>query len=143
MKPLLLRQLSVRFEPPGNGGEEALVFASERRRLVVRGHSFREFLAHVVPLLDGTRTLEEIQDQVAGVFEPQDVADSLALLAQHQIIEDAERMPVRAEVQDRMEPQLNHFRELHPAPSEVRERPAAPTGSGFASGALATLSAPA
>src|SRR5205807_2191613 len=141
MKPLLLRQLSVRLDPPGNGGEEALVFTSERRRLVVRGHSFREFLAHVVPLLDGTRTLEEIQDEVADVFEPQDVADSIALLAQHQIIEDAERMPVRAEVQERMEPQLNYLRELHPAPAEVLERLAAATVSVVGTGALGAVAA--
>ena len=139
MKPLLLRQFSVRFEPPGNGGEEALVFASERRRLVVRGHSFREFLARVVPLLDGSRTLEEIQREVADVFEPQDVADSLALLEQHQIVEDAERMPVPADVQERMEPQLNYLREVHPAPAEVLDRLAAATVTVVGMGALGAV----
>jgi adenylyltransferase/sulfurtransferase len=141
MKPLLLRQLSVRFDPPGNGGEEALVFTSERRRVVVRGHSFREFLDHIVPLLDGTHTLEEIQHEVADVFEPQDVADSIALLTQHQIVEDAERMPLSAEVQRRMEPQLNYLRELHPAPAEVLERLGAATVSVVGMGALGAVAA--
>lgn len=115
------------------------MFASERRRLVVRGHSFREFLTRVVPLLDGSRTLEEIQQEVADVFEPQDVADSLALLEQQRIVEDAERMPVPADVQERMEPQLNYLREVHPEPAEVLERLAAATVTVVGMGALGAV----
>jgi bacteriocin biosynthesis cyclodehydratase domain-containing protein len=141
VKPLLPRQFNVRFEPPRNGGEEALVFASERRRLVVRGHSFREFLARVVPLLDGSRTLQEIQDAVADVFEPQDVAESLSLLVQHQIVEDAESIRLPADVQERMEPQLNYLREVHPTPADVIERLAAATVTVVGMGALGAVAA--
>jgi adenylyltransferase/sulfurtransferase len=94
-----------------------------------------------VPLLDGTHTVEEIQEQVADVFAAQDVADSIALLAQHQIIEDAEQMPVPTDVQRRMEPQLNYLRELHPAPAEVLERLAAATVTVVGLGALGAVAA--
>jgi molybdopterin-synthase adenylyltransferase len=80
-KPRLPSHFYVWSEPAGEGGEEVLHFVSERRRLKLKGHSFREFEGHVLPLLDGRRTVEEIQAAVADVFAPRDVENAIALMA--------------------------------------------------------------
>ena len=70
LRPKLPSHYLLRFEPPDRSGDEALVITSERRRIKLKGHSFREFLYEVVPLLDGTRTTEEIQHLVSNTFAP-------------------------------------------------------------------------
>src|SRR5690242_3702597 len=87
-KPRLPTHYYIRFEPPDSSGDEALMISSERRRIKIKGHSFREFLEHVVPLLDGRHTIEEIRAQVSGVFAPQDLDASLDVLAAHNLLED-------------------------------------------------------
>jgi len=68
----------VRLEPGPAGGEDALIFTSGRREIRLAGKSFGEFLARVVPLLDGRRTLGEIQESIADVFSAADVERALA-----------------------------------------------------------------
>ncbi|MBZ5582407.1 MAG: TOMM precursor leader peptide-binding protein [Acidobacteriia bacterium] len=110
-KPRLPSNYYVWFEPPDDSGDEVLHFVSGRRRLKVKGHSFREFVKRVAPLLDGRRSWSEIQEQVADVFRPEDLAECLELLAQHDILEDASEDP-ESGISRRIEPQLNLFREL-------------------------------
>ena len=69
-KPRLPGHYYVLFEPPDGKGEEVLRFVSERKKIEIKEHSFREFQQYVIPLLDGSHTLEEIEAEVADVFRP-------------------------------------------------------------------------
>jgi adenylyltransferase/sulfurtransferase len=115
MKRLLLpSHYAVWFEPPDESGDEALHIVSQRLTLKLKGYAFREFCERVVPLLDGTRTLEEIQTATADVFRGEDLAQTVALLAgQGVIVEAGERSLSPAEA-ERLTPQLNLFHELAP-----------------------------
>jgi bacteriocin biosynthesis cyclodehydratase domain-containing protein len=117
LKPLLPRHYRVRYEPPDSRGEEALVFVSEGKRLVVRGRAFRNFLDLVVPLLDGRHTLEDIEDRTAEVFDPGDLERCLDLLVENGIVEDAELTALPAEVEARLGPEVSYLREVSPDPA--------------------------
>jgi len=117
-RPRLLSHYYIWFEPPGEDGEEALHFASERRRVKLKGHSFREFQQLVIPLLDGRHTVEEIEGHVAHVFAAEDLHAGLRLLADHSLLEDADGRA--AEVAEQPAPQHNFFHELGYDPEEMR-----------------------
>jgi molybdopterin-synthase adenylyltransferase len=140
-KPRLPTHYHIRFEPPDHSGEEVLFFSSERRRIKLKGHSFREFLQSIVPLLDGEHTMGEIQAEVASLFAPEDVRGFLGLLAEHNILQDAEPDTMAAEVRSELEPQLNFFHELGLKPHEVQRTLSAATvvvwGLGGAGAAVA------
>ena len=121
-KPRLLSHYYVRFEPPDSSGDEVLVFASERRRLKIKGHSFREFLDNVVPLLDGEHTMEQIRSEVAEVFSPEDLDAGLQILAEQRLLEDTDQVAIDREKRLRLEPQLNFFHELELDPAATQER---------------------
>jgi adenylyltransferase/sulfurtransferase len=121
LRPLLPKHYRIRVKT-GRGGEDELVFTSERKRLVVGGRSFGAFVEHIVPLLDGQHTLDEIRARVGGVFDPLELEDSLSLLVQHRIVEDADQVVFPDDVQERIEPQLNYLREVSPVPGVVVER---------------------
>jgi molybdopterin-synthase adenylyltransferase len=137
-RPLLPSHFAVWFEPPDESGDEVLHVVSQQRALKLKGFAFREFCERVVPLLDGSRSLEEIQASTADVFRPGDLADCLTLLAgQGIVVEGGERGgddELRA-------PQLNLFRELAPG-ADPQGRLAAATvaliGLGGAGQAVAT-----
>ncbi len=108
------------MNPPIRSGDEALVITSERRRLKLKGHSFREFLYEVVPLLDGTRSTEEIQQLVSDTFAPEDLSAALELLASEGLLEDQDRGVPPAPEQ--LEHQLNFFHEAGMDPELAQER---------------------
>lgn len=138
-RPRLLSHYYIWFEPPGDDGEEVLHFASERRRVKLKGQSFREFQQLVIPLLDGRHTLEEIEGRVAHVFAAEDLHAGLNLLAEHSLLEDAGRRPDDAP--EPPAPQHNFFHEVGYDPELARQRLAAATvtifGLGGAGAALA------
>jgi adenylyltransferase/sulfurtransferase len=108
-RPLLPSHFAVWFEPPDESGDEVLHVVSQQRALKLKGFAFREFCERVVPLLDGQRSLEEIQASTADVFRPGDLADCLTLLARQGIVVEG------ADGVDEMRtPQHNLFRELAP-----------------------------
>jgi bacteriocin biosynthesis cyclodehydratase domain-containing protein len=117
LKPALLRNYAIRLETGEDGADDALVFTSETRRLVVRGRSFGTFVDRVVPLLDGEHTLEDIQDEVADVFAADDVAASVSLLRQNLVVEDAEEITLPSEAKERLAPQLNYLRQTSADPA--------------------------
>jgi adenylyltransferase/sulfurtransferase len=121
-RPRLPTHYYIRFEPPDRSGEEVLFVSSERRRIRLRGRSFREFLQFVVPLLDGNHSVWEVKAQVASVFDPDELDRFLNLLAEYNILQDAETDAMPVEVQRELEPQLNFFHELGLKPREVQER---------------------
>jgi adenylyltransferase/sulfurtransferase len=121
-RPRIPSHYYIRSEPPDQSGDEVLLFDSERRKVKLKGGSFREFVHSVVPLLDGTRTMSEIQAEVAGLFAPEDLAKFLRLLADYHLIQDAEPDTAPNEVRSVLEPQLNYFHELGLRPQEVQQQ---------------------
>ena len=103
-------------DPPDESGDEVLHVVSERRSFTLKGHSFREFQSHVLPLLDGTRTIDEIVLATSDHFRAEDLVESLNVLAEHGIVVDgasAIEDPVPdGDVATRMAPQINLFHEL-------------------------------
>ena len=141
MKPRLHDHFEVRFQPPGASGEEGLVFTSERRRVVVKGHSFREFLRDVVPLLDGLHSLEEIHGRVKDTFDAEDLDTCLALLSEQGLLEDAETVALEPELEHTLGPQLNYFREVGGDPAELQDRLAQATVTVVGLGAFGAVAA--
>jgi adenylyltransferase/sulfurtransferase len=127
LRPRLPSHYYIRFEPPDRSGDEVLLFESERRKIKLKGRSFREFLRSVIPLLDGTRTLEEIQAEVIALFPPEDLERCLTLLAEHNLLQDAEPDTMPEDARSELEPQLNFFHELGLAPHEVQRKLTAAT----------------
>ena len=121
-KPRLLSHYYVRFEPPDQYGDEVLHFSSERRKITLKGHSFREFQQRVIPLLDGEHTLEEIHARVSDIFEIGDLEQGLNLLAENRLLDDADETRLPAALRTALEPQLNFFHEMNWDAAEVQER---------------------
>src|SRR5262249_5518998 len=110
------------FEPPGDSGDEVLHFVSRRRRIKLKGQFFREFQQLVIPLLDGRHTVEEIEQKVAGVFEPRDLETALRLLADENLIDEGDSPWPRPEAAGRLAPHLIFFHEMGAVRSEIQER---------------------
>jgi adenylyltransferase/sulfurtransferase len=113
-KPLLPSHYSIWLDPPDEAGDEVLHIVSERRALKLKGHSFREFRTRVIPLLDGSHTLEEIQLATQDIFRPEDIIECLDLLGAQGVLVEAEGKLLAPDVQARMAPQLNFFHDLAP-----------------------------
>src|SRR5947209_186988 len=90
----------VYSDPPDQQGDETLHFVSAHRRVRMRGHSFRDFVQNVVPLLNGTRTVEEIQKEVADLFAAEDLHACLEMLGNHGMLEDVTESAIPAELSD-------------------------------------------
>ena len=88
-RPRLPSHYYVYSEPPDSAGDEVLHIVCERRRVKIKGHSFREFVREVLPRLDGRHTVDAICAEVADVFNAEDLLASLSLLAEHDLLEDA------------------------------------------------------
>jgi bacteriocin biosynthesis cyclodehydratase domain-containing protein len=121
-RPRLPTHYYIWFEPPDRSGDEVLRFASVRRRIKLKGHSFREFQQLVIPLLDGRHTLPEIEARVAEVFAPRDLEAGLQLLAEHNLLQDAGAERSTDETAARLTPQLNFFHELDMNGEEIQAR---------------------
>jgi adenylyltransferase/sulfurtransferase len=129
MKKLRLRnpKLPTHFytwcEPPDSSGDEVLRFVSERRRIKIKGHSFREFQQYVLPLLDGRHSIGEIQQSVSHVFSASDVEECLELLAAQNLLEEGQgEIASGLGLAQTATPQLNFLHEVGMNPLEVQER---------------------
>lgn len=120
-RPRLPTHYYVWSEPPDESGDEVLYFASAQRRVKLKGHSFREFEQYVVPLLDGRHTFQEIAESVADVFDADDLAAGLRLLADHGLLADTEDRSPPSELPEFLAPQLNLFHEMSIDP-EIQQR---------------------
>jgi bacteriocin biosynthesis cyclodehydratase domain-containing protein len=119
-KPRLPSHYYVWSEPPDAAGDESLHFVSERRKIKLKGHSFREFERRVIPLLDGEHTLEDIGRKVEDVFALDDLAAGLELLASQNLLENGpqpESIPTSP-----LTPQFNFFHEIGMDISETHQR---------------------
>jgi len=108
-RPRLARHYYVLSQPPDQQGDEALCFVSDARRVKIKGHSFREFQAAVLPLLDGMHTVDEIARSTASVFAAEDLDAALAVLLEHELLEEGDDSAGWSELPDRLAPQLNLF----------------------------------
>src|SRR5262245_19983059 len=123
--PQLLRIPShyyVYSDPPDKDGDETLHFVSGHRRIRLRGHSFREFVQRVAPLLDGSRTVDEIHREVADLFAAEDLYACLEMLASHGLLEDTALSTLPPELAEFLRPQLNVFHDLSPEPEQLQKR---------------------
>lgn len=121
-KPRLPSHYYVWSEPPDESGDESLHFVSERGRIKLKGHSFREFERRVIPLLDGEHTLEEIGRKVEDIFAFNDLIAGLELLATQNLLEDG-RVPEQEDVAAaRLTPQFNFFHEIGLDSFETKRR---------------------
>ena len=114
-KPRLPSHYYVWSEPPDDAGDESLHFVSERRKIKLKGHSFREFERRVIPLLDGEHTLEDIGRNVEDVFALDDLAAGLDLLASQNLLEDG------PQAESQLTPQFNFFHEIGLGISETQQ----------------------
>ena len=121
-RPKLPTHYYVWSEPPDHSGDEVLYFASAQRRIKIKGHSFREFEQYVIPLLDGRHTFQEIAENVADVFDAEDLAEGLRLLAEQHLLTDADDRTPSSESPESLTPQLNFFYEMNTNPEEVQSR---------------------
>jgi adenylyltransferase/sulfurtransferase len=121
-RPKLPSHYYVWSEPPDHSGDEVLYFASAQHRIKIKGHSFREFEQYVIPLLDGRHTFQEIADNVADVFDAEDLAAGLRLLAEQHLLTDTDDRTPPSESPELLAPQLNFFYEMNTNPEEVRSR---------------------
>ncbi|MEL6681866.1 MAG: TOMM precursor leader peptide-binding protein [Pseudomonadota bacterium] len=113
-KPLLPACFLHWTEPANEAGEETLRLASWRRHLALQGKSFQEFEQEVIPLLDGTRDIDEICERVAHLFAKEDLLTAFATLrAQGVLIEGADY--IRSEEQIDRTPQQGWLAETAPA----------------------------
>jgi adenylyltransferase/sulfurtransferase len=134
--PRLPSHFYVLCEPPDNKGDEVLRFISERRRIKLKGHYFREFRDYVIPLLDGRHSVEDIQRDVADIFRPQDLEEGLALLEKHNLLDDG----AGAE-QEAIAPQRSFLHEVCPDPRAAQEKLASATVTILGVGGLGATAA--
>ncbi len=115
-RPRLSRRHFLRLELAGDGGEDALVFSSARRDIRLAGRGFQAFLDRVAPLLDGTRTLEQLLGELDGNPTRESVIAALELLTAQGLLEDAAQDPIAGTAEalrwSRLEPQRAFLAEL-------------------------------
>jgi molybdopterin-synthase adenylyltransferase len=122
-KPKLPTHFYTWCEPPDASGDEVLHFVSERRRIKLKGHSFREFQQYVVPLLDGRHSIEEIQQSVSHIFSPPDIEQCLELLAAQNLLEDQQgEGGFSIAFAENLVPQHNFLHEMGVNPKEIQDR---------------------
>jgi len=111
-KPLLPSCFLTWTEPPDPSGAEQLRFVSWRRSLTMKGRSFREFERIVFPLLDGTRSVDEICDSAAAAFPRDELEAAIEMLAGQGLLIDG--AVASGEPPARLATQLGYFDETAP-----------------------------
>jgi len=76
----------------------------------------------VIPLLDGRHTLSEIETEVADVFAPEDLEVGLELLAEHNLLQEADGEKLSADAASRLAPQSNFFHEMEMNEEQMQDR---------------------
>lgn len=138
-KPKLLSNYYVWCEPPGEDGDEVLYFVSARKRIKIKGHSFREFRDAVLPLLDGTHSIEEIEKEVAHLFKPEDLRACIDLLLDQSLLVEADSDLTF--LRDLPQPQLNFLHEFGPSVGDLQRRLSCATVAVVGLGGVGALTA--
>jgi adenylyltransferase/sulfurtransferase len=125
-RPQIPSHYYILSEPPDEKGEEVLRFVSDTRSVKLKGRSFRDFQQRVVPLLDGTRSFNDIANAVGDLFAPADLHAALTLMAEQNLLRDAS-LDAQLDGSVSREPQANFLHEISGQPAEVQRRLAAAT----------------
>lgn len=115
----------VRYTPArGVDGEEQLVFDSSRRRIAIKGRRLREVYVSLLPLLDGTRTFEDLLHDDRITFDEAALEQCLSRLEQSGLIAAVSRevAGLDAGTARRLSPQTNFIHEVDRLPREVHYR---------------------
>lgn len=116
--PLLPESFLIWTEPPDEAGDEALRIVSWRRAVTLKGHSFREFVRSVAPLLDGKTDMDALCADVADTFARPDLEAALAILGAQGIVVEGD--PTEAPA--RLAPQLAWLGEVAPEGRAAQQR---------------------
>ena len=119
-QPLLPSSYMVWCDPPDASGDEILRIVSWRKSIVLKGHSFREFARAVVPLLDGTRKIEDIHAATEGLFQRADLDAALSMLAEQGVV--VEGAALDGGLPARLRPQTNYLLEMSPDATAAQTR---------------------
>jgi adenylyltransferase/sulfurtransferase len=92
----------------------------------------------VLPLLDGHRTMDDIEAASRPQFRPEELRKSLGLLASHNLLQDAARDTLDEPARTRLAPQLNFFHELGADAQAAQARLAQATVAVFGLGGAGT-----
>jgi molybdopterin-synthase adenylyltransferase len=76
-------------EPPDASGDEVFRIVSWRRSLTLKGHSFREFSRSVIPLLNGSNSMDMICESVSDLFDRPDLEAALDMLGAQGLVVEA------------------------------------------------------
>jgi adenylyltransferase/sulfurtransferase len=134
-RPQIPSHYYILSEPPDEKGEEVLRFVSDTRSVKLKGRSFRDFQQQVVPLLDGTRSFDDIANAVGDLFAPADLHAALTLLAEQNLLRDAS-LGAQSDDPVSREPQANFLHEIAAQPARVQQRLAAATVAVLGLGAV-------
>jgi bacteriocin biosynthesis cyclodehydratase domain-containing protein len=101
--------------------EETLIFSSGRRTIAVEGKKLSAFYRYVLPLLDGTNTLEELKMRGCGELSQAEIEHFIELLAHHNLL-DLEGFDKDADERLSSAPiwQLNYFHEIGLSPKNAQ-----------------------
>jgi molybdopterin-synthase adenylyltransferase len=135
-RPQLPSHYYILCEPPDAKGEEVLRFVSDTRSVKIKGRSFRDFQLRVVPLLDGTRSFEDIAEAVGDLFAHAELHAALTLLAEQNLLRDASLSAGLSDDAVSREPQINFLHEIAGQPAEVQRKLAAATVAVLGLGAV-------
>lgn len=121
LNPLMPAHFLHWAEEADASGDEVFRLVSWRRSLTLKGKSFRDFEAQVIPLLTGQFSVDEICAKVAHVFRKEDVVASLDLLAKQGFVVAGEKR--RAPMTDAaLSPQMGWLSEAAPDSETAQQK---------------------
>jgi bacteriocin biosynthesis cyclodehydratase domain-containing protein len=123
VRPHLPRHYYVSSKSANSSGEEELTFVSGRRRITIKGKGLQAIRQHFLPLLDGTRTVNDLVSRSYTEFSQEELEQCLTLLASNNLIS---LEPYGSQVEERWDerllPQLSFFHEMNAPPSKTQQR---------------------
>jgi bacteriocin biosynthesis cyclodehydratase domain-containing protein len=123
VRPRLPGHLDVVSTPPDSSGEEELSFISGRRRITIRGTGLRVLHHVLLPLIDGTRTVDDLIHGSATGFSAEELERCLTLLAATNLLTLERHDDPSATVRDdRLAPQLGFFHEMEASGEETQRK---------------------
>ncbi len=96
-RPRLLQFVETYTVPLPNGG---IHLKNPSQAAEIRGRVVRDVIPTLLPLLDGTRTLEQIQTELAATAPAQSIAQIVSTLERKGLIREVEPIPPELESED-------------------------------------------
>jgi adenylyltransferase/sulfurtransferase len=123
VRPRLPSHYDVVSRPPDSSGDEELSFLSGRRKITIKGKGLRVVRHRLLPLLDGTRTFDDLVHGSSTGFSPEELDRCLTLLASNNLITlERRRVPAADCLEERLAPQLGFFHEMEVSVEETQRK---------------------